>query len=649
MKKNFKNRSPFQGRGPNAMWVLLLILGIGLGYLFWYNSVHKERELINFSTFLKQVDENNVARVAINDQQVFGELTKPVIVNADGRVKKVKLFETVIVSPDSLWTKLHEHNIVMDVYPPDKPNWFVYVLMLFAPFILVLFYLFVRQNQGSSGSKIFTVGKSRARFFSPNTIKIKFKDVAGAQEAKEDLKDIVDFLKNPESFKRLGAKIPRGVLLTGAPGNGKTMLAKAVAGEASCPFFSVSGSDFVEVFVGVGASRVRDLFLQAKRNAPCIIFIDELDAVGRHRGTGIGGGNDEREQTLNQLLAEMDGFATEPGEVIVLAATNRPDVLDKALMRPGRFDRKVEVPYPDLASREQILKIHAKAVKLSPDVDLARIARGTARFSGADLANLINEAALIASKNAKSSVELEDFESARDKILVGAERKTLTMTEDDIKQTAYHEAGHTLVNVLLPDTHPLHKVTILSRGSALGITWYLPEGDQVSENEIQMLSEIMVCLGGRIAEEIIFGDFKRSSGASSDLKAATRIARDMVKYYGMSDLGPISLADSQMGDREYSEAMAEKVDSEVSRILNECYDKARALVLDNKDKLIKLSEELIKKETLDASEVYTLLEITPKPTSSFVKNKEGLAQEETIEGLNEEVVEDASLEEVIKK
>lgn len=627
MKRNFKNRSPLQGRGPNAMWILLLILGIGLGYLFWYNSVHKERESINFSTFLKQVEENNVTRVVLNDQQILGELNVPIVISSEGRVKKIKLFETVVVSPENLWPKLYEHNVVMDVYPPDKPNWIIYVIMLFAPFLLVLFYLFLRQNQGGSGSKIFSVGKSRARFFSPNTIKIKFKDVAGAQEAKEDLKDIVDFLRNPDSFKRLGAKIPRGVLLTGAPGNGKTMLAKAVAGEANCPFFSVSGSDFVEVFVGVGASRVRDLFTQAKRNSPCIIFIDELDAVGRHRGTSLGGGNDEREQTLNQLLAEMDGFATEPGGVIVLAATNRIDVLDKALTRPGRFDRKVEVPYPDLSSREQILAIHSKEVKLASDVDLNRIARGTARFSGADLANLVNEAALLASKNGKASVDLNDFEAARDKILVGAERRTLTMTEEEIKNTAYHEAGHTLVSVLLPDAEPLHKVTILARGGALGITWHLPEGDRVSQSENQMLSEIMVCFGGRIAEEIMFGDFKRTSGASNDLKVATGIARDMVKYYGMSNLGPISLVDSQMGERQYSEAMAEKVDHEISRILSECYDRAKQLLLDNKDKLIKLTQALIEKETLDAAEVYSLLGLTPKPTLSFVKRKEGLVED----------------------
>lgn len=629
MKKGLKKS--FNGKGPNALWILLVILGLGLGYLFWYNSINKERETINFSTFLKQVEENNVSKVIINEQQVLGELIKPVIISSEGKPQKVKYFETVVVSPESLWTKLYDHNVTIDVYPQDRQSWGMYILFMIAPFLLILFYLFFRQNQSSgSGSKIFTVGKSRARFFSPNSIKIKFKDVAGAEEAKDDLKDIVDFLRNPDLFKRIGAKIPRGVLLTGAPGNGKTMLAKAVAGEANCPFFSVSGSDFVEVFVGVGASRVRDLFAQAKRNSPCIIFIDELDAVGRHRGTGIGGGNDEREQTLNQLLAEMDGFGTEPGEVIVLAATNRPDVLDKALMRPGRFDRKVEVPYPDLASREQILKIHAKSVKLASSVDLNKVARGTTGFSGADLANLINEAALLASKKGKSQVELEDFESARDKIMVGAERKTLTRTEEDILRTSYHESGHTLVSILLPDSMPLHKVTILSRGGALGITWSLPEGDRVSENESQMKATIMVCLGGRIAEEVVYGVAKRTSGAASDFRSATRIAREMVTIYGMSELGPIFLGETTYdGEAVHSQATALKIDQEVSRIISECYEKAKALITENREKLDKLAKTLFEKETLDADEVYELLGIPPKPSLSFVKQKE--------EGLIEDV------------
>ena len=622
MKRNFKKKPNFQGnKGPGALFLLLLIIGMGLGYLFWYNSINVDRETIPFSTFLSEVESGNVKSIAVQDQHAQGEFKQGIHVQGEGRIKKAQFFDTTIASLDSLWEKLHKHKVVMEVYPRDRSPWWSPLLLLFVFFSLIgLLYFFLRQGQGGSSSKIFNVGKSRARFFSPNSIKIKFKDVAGVHEAKEDLGDVIDFLKNADKFKRIGARIPRGVLLTGAPGNGKTMLAKAVAGEANCPFFSASGSDFVEVFVGVGASRVRDLFVQARRHAPCIIFIDEIDAVGRHRGQGTGSGNEEREQTLNQLLSEMDGFSTEDGHVIVLAATNRPDVLDKALLRPGRFDRKVDVPYPDLVSREQILKIHIKSVRLDDSVNIKKLARGTSHFSGADLANLVNEAALVASKSNKDAVDMDDFEIARDKILVGAERKTLTRTEDEVRRTAIHESGHTLAMILAPQTQPLHKVTILSRGGALGITWYLPEGDEVSRNEEQMKAEIMVCLGGRVAEEIIYGVSGRTTGASSDLKTASQIAKDMVCRYGMSDLGLLTLHE-QPGHKEYSEATANKVDETMGRIVSDCYDATKKLIVDNKDKLELLAQELVDKETLDASEVYKLLGIKPRKVTVFKKKR----------------------------
>ncbi len=612
------------GKGPNAAWLLIAVLALVLGYLFWFNSVHKERELIGFSQFLEQVESDNVKKVVIHDNQIKGEFKKSIPLKKEDKIQRVSSFETTIIPSDGLWTKLHHHKVSMVVYPADRQAWgfYFFFLFLFIVLFVALFFFLMRQGQMGNSGKIFNVGKSRAKFFSPNTIKIKFKDVAGVEEAKEDLQDVVDFLKNPEKFKRLGAKVPRGILLTGAPGNGKTMLAKAVAGEASCPFFSVNGSDFVEVFVGVGASRVRDLFLQARRNTPCIVFIDEIDAVGRHRGVGTGGGNDEREQTLNQLLSEMDGFTSKPGEVLILAATNRPDVLDKALLRPGRFDRKVDVPYPGLVSREQILKIHVKDIKLEKEVDLRKVARGTPRFTGADLANLINEAALVASKSEKQGVGMEDFEVARDKILVGAERKTLTRTSDEIKRTAYHEAGHTLVLVSSPKAQPLHKVTILSRGGTLGVTWYLPEGDDISRSESEMMTEIMVSLGGRLAEEIIYGLENRTTGAANDIKVATKIARDMVCLYGMSKLGPVSMMKQEDLKSEYSESTAQKIDEEVSSIIEKCYKNTKSLLTTNKESLDKLAESLVEKETLHAKDVYDLLGLEiPKRSSSALSSK----------------------------
>lgn len=604
------------GKGPNAVWLLLALLVLGVGYLFWYNSVNRDVEAINYSKLLSAIQNRQVEAVVVQDQHVQGKFK-------DGRQ-----FDAYVVPTQLFWDVLHANNVDVEVYPQEKHSWATFLLVLLILLALLPLILYLRQSQAGGGaggsSKIFSVGKSKARFFSPNTITVSFKDVAGATEAKEDLLDIIEFLKNPEKFERLGAKIPRGILLSGAPGNGKTLLAKAVAGEASCPFFSISGSDFVEVFVGVGASRVRDLFAQARRHAPCIVFIDEIDAVGRQRGIGLGGGNDEREQTLNQLLSEMDGFSTEHGAVIVLAATNRPDVLDKALLRPGRFDRIIEVPYPDLSCREEILKVHARKVKLDPEVDLNRIARGTPGFSGADLENLINEAALQASKHNEETVKLKNFELARDKIMLGAERKTIVFTEKEKLMTAYHEAGHTLLNILLPDTDPFHKVTIIPRGRALGVSWSLPERDKYSQTKAEMLARMVVCFGGLLGEQLIFDE--QTSGVSSDLQQASKIARAMVCRFGMSDLGPIEYDYSQehpylgrdiQNGRQFSERTAQRIDEEVEKIASRCYKHGKDLLEQNRDKLELLAKTLVEKETLQAKEVYELLGLPPRETHSL--------------------------------
>lgn len=602
------------GKGPNAVWLLLALLVLGVGYLFWYNSINRDVEVINYSKVLKAIENKQVESLVIQDQHVQGKFK-------DGR-----MFDAYVVPTQLFWDTVQAAQIDVEVYPQEKHSWVTFLLVMLVLLALLPLILYLRQSQGGGGGgsgKIFSVGKSKARFFSPNTITVTFKDVAGVTEAKEDLKDIIDFLKSPEKYARLGAKIPRGVLLSGAPGNGKTLLAKAVAGEASCPFFSISGSDFVEVFVGVGASRVRDLFAQARRHAPCIVFIDEIDAVGRQRGIGLGGGNDEREQTLNQLLSEMDGFSTEHGSVIVLAATNRPDVLDKALLRPGRFDRTVEVPYPDLSCREEILQVHARKVKLDPEVDLHRIARGTPGFSGADLENLINESALLASKGNEESVKLAHFEIARDKLMLGAQRKSIVFSEKEKLMTAYHEAGHTLLNLLLPQTDPFHKVTIIPRGRALGVSWSLPERDKYSQTKGEMLSRMTVCFGGLLAEKLIFND--QTSGVSNDLEQASKIARAMVCRFGMSSLGPIEydmvqenpyLGQSQ-SSRQFSERTAQKIDEEVEKIINECYKHGEELLQQNRDKLDLLAKTLVEKETLQAKEVYLLLDLPPREMHSL--------------------------------
>ncbi len=608
MSRKDRNKRNVNNKGPNALWLLVILLAAGMGYLFWYNSVNKEITSINYTTLVKALEENQINSLAIQDQHVQGKFK-------DGR-----MFDSHVLLNQRFVDLLLSRAVDVEVFPKDKQQWGTYLLFMILLFSLLPLFIYFKHSQGSGpgGGKIFNVGKSKARFFSPNSITITFKDVAGVTEAKDDLQDIIEFLKNPERFERIGAKIPRGILLSGDPGNGKTLLAKAVAGEASCPFFSISGSDFVEVFVGVGASRVRDLFAQARRHAPCIVFIDEIDAVGRQRGVGLGGGNDEREQTLNQLLSEMDGFSTEHGSVIVLAATNRQDVLDKALLRPGRFDRTIPVPYPDLSARREILGVHSRGVKLSSTVDLDRIAQGTVGFSGANLEWLINEAALLASKKHATEVSMEHFELSRDKIIVGPERKTLIFTDKEKMITSYHEGGHSLINMLVPDTDPFHKVTIIPRGPALGISWSLQERDPVSKTREQLEADIMVCMGGLLAEKIVYS--LQTVGPSSDLQSATATAQSMVFRYGMSDLGPIvfnSNNHSPYGRPEYSEKTAEKLDEEVSKILKNCMNRAEKLLIENRDKLDLLSKTLYEKETLHAAEAYELLNIPPRESFSL--------------------------------
>ncbi len=603
-----KPKKSFLGGGPRTLIVGILVL---FGFLFALHTLtdrSRNIKTINYSTFLTQVEQGKVKQVHVVGQDVYGVL------------KDGTHFETTIANKGKDWEILRKHNVEFSVDSPGQQFNFWYLLPLLSLFLTAwAIWYFIRQSRGSGGggsNGIFSMGKSKARLFMPSTIKEKFSSVAGAQEAKEELKDIIDFLKNPDKFQRLGAKIPRGVLLTGAPGNGKTLLARAVAGEANCPFFSISGSDFIEVFVGVGAARVRDLFEQARKKAPCIIFIDEIDAVGRHRGSGLGGGHDEREQTLNQMLAEMDGFQTHNSSVIVIAATNRSDVLDHALLRPGRFDRRIVVPYPDLASREKILEVHAKNVKMDPSVDLHKIARGTPGFSGADLANLINEAAIIASKTDKEVVSVDDFEEARDKILLGKEIKSMVQTDDDRKITAYHESGHALVRLMMPDdSDPLHKVTIIPRGRALGVTHAMPEREKYTQTKDEILANVMSALGGRAAEELVFN--QATTGAYSDFKAATSIVRNMVCNYGMADeLGQVVYAQGQ-GDYVYSQKTAERIDEQVQKIMDNCYEKTMKLLTDNRDKLEQLSNRLFEKETLYADEIYELLGIEPRTQHRF--------------------------------
>lgn len=610
MKKPKNNSwTPSPKNIKNALIAFIMLAGILL-VLHKLTEIGRNVQVISYSTFLEKVDQDLVKKVYVSNQDVEGIFT-------DG-----SRFETVIGTHANDWDRLRLHGVEFSIISPSNQLgiWYLFLFSCLFVAIWAIWYFIRSRNAGANGGgggNIFTMGKSGARMFLPSSIKENFNSVAGAEEAKEELADVVDFLKNPKKYQRLGAKITRGVLLVGEPGNGKTLLARAVAGEANCPFFSISGSNFIEVFVGVGAARVRDLFAQARKHAPSIIFIDEIDAVGRHRGSGMGGGNDEREQTLNQLLAEMDGFETSPTPIIVIAATNRVDVLDKALLRPGRFDRHVTVPYPDLKSRESILTVHINNVKAEEGLDIKKIAQGTPGFSGADLANLVNEATIIASKYEREAVTIHDFEEARDKVMLGKEVKSIMLTPEDKKLIAYHETGHALVRLLLPETSdPLHKVTIIPRGSALGVTHSLPEREKYITSKEEMEASVMSALGGRVAEEIIFDTL--TTGAYSDFQTANRIVRNMVCKYGMSsEIGTI-IYSQHHGDFEYSQKTAEKIDAEVQRLTALYHDQTRKLLEANRDKLDTLANALMEKETMHAEEIYELLGITPRLAHKFI-------------------------------
>lgn len=564
-----------------------------------FNKSQTGQEKTSYTEFISALDAGKIATVTLRGNEIIGKYTTG------------KEFKTYKPEDPTLTGKLLEKKVPVTAEPAeDKVPWFSMLLSWFPLILLVAVWIFFMRQMQSGGGKAMAFGKSRAKLLTEAQGKITFEDVAGVDEAKEELAEIISFLKDPKKFTKLGGRLPKGVLLVGPPGTGKTLLARAIAGEAGVPFFSISGSDFVEMFVGVGASRVRDLFVQGKKNAPCIIFIDEIDAVGRHRGAGLGGGHDEREQTLNQLLVEMDGFESNEG-VILISATNRPDVLDPALLRPGRFDRQVVVPRPDVKGREEILRVHSRKTPLAPSVDLSVIARGTPGFSGADLANVVNEAALLAARKDKNLVEMQDFDDAKDKVLMGVERRSMVISEDEKKNTAYHEAGHTLVAKLIPGTDPVHKVSIIPRGRALGITMQLPTEDKHSYNKETLLNRIAVLMGGRAAEEIIFHTM--TTGAGNDIEQATEISRKMICEWGMSDrLGPVSFGkkDEQIflgremsTAKNYSEATAVEIDEEIRRIVEDNYTRARTLLTDNVEILHKIALALIEKESLNGADV----------------------------------------------
>ncbi len=608
-----------------ALWVIIGVLVLALFQMFSPSATKGPETSLAFSDFLAEVQAGQVNDVTIKGEAITGHY-------ADGRA-----FRTYAPNDPTLVERLNARGVRITAQPAADGPSILSVLLGWFPFLLLIgvWIFFMRQMQ-SGGGKAMGFGKSKARLMTENQTRITFDDVAGIDEAKEELEEIVDFLKDPQRFQRLGGKIPKGALLVGPPGTGKTLLARAIAGEANVPFFTISGSDFVEMFVGVGASRVRDMFEQGKKNAPCIIFIDEIDAVGRHRGAGLGGGNDEREQTLNQLLVEMDGFEANEG-VILVAATNRPDVLDPALLRPGRFDRQVVVPNPDILGREKILKIHMRKVPLAPDVEPKVIARGTPGFSGADLANLVNEAALLAARKGRRLVTMAEFESAKDKVMMGAERRSMVMTENEKRLTAYHESGHALVAANVEASDPIHKATIIPRGRALGMVMRLPETDRLSVSREKLEGDIAVAMGGRIAEELIFGRDKVTSGAAQDIEMATRMARTMVTKLGMSDLlGPLSYSENEeevfLGHsvartQNVSEKTAETIDSEIRRIIDEGYQRARKILETKLDQLHVLAKGLLEYETLTGDEINTLLRgealsrpepMADEPTSSAV-------------------------------
>ena len=604
------------------LWIAISLVMVVLFNLF--NQPQAPQKKLSYSAFLTKVEKGEVLSATIQGQKITGQT-----------VDKEK-FSTYAPNDPNLVDKLMQNGVQVEAQPQDEAPWYVTIFVSWFPMILLIavWIFFMRQMQGGGGGggKALSFGRSKAKMISEESAKVTFDDVAGVDEAKEELTEVVDFLSEPKKFTRLGGRIPKGVLLVGPPGTGKTLMARAVAGEAGVPFFSISGSDFVEMFVGVGASRVRDLFIQGKKNAPCLIFIDEIDAVGRQRGAGLGGGHDEREQTLNQLLVEMDGFESNEG-VILIAATNRPDVLDPALLRPGRFDRQVTVPNPDLGGRERILSVHSKKTVLDKDVDLMVIARGTPGFSGADLENLVNEAALLAAKEDKESVSMHDFEDAKDKVLMGKERRSIILSEEEKKTTAYHEAGHTLVAKLLPGTDPVHKVSIIPRGRALGVTMQLPMDDRHNYSLDYLEKTLAVLLGGRLAEEIVLDQM--TTGAGNDIERATKMARKMVCEWGMSErLGPLSVGENDeqvfLGrelahHKEYSEETARLVDSEVKRIIQDAYNRARELLQDNLEILQAIANALLEHETLTNAQVDVLMrgeKLPPAPTGSSEARKD---------------------------
>jgi cell division protease FtsH len=595
-------------------WLFIIMLCVLLWTLVSKSNPSAREEEPSYSEFMAQVDRGNVKEVTLylspNSYEVEGEYREP-----------SKKFRTTVFkeSAPDLSKTLRDKQILINIKEVNRADWVTFLLNAAPLFLLVAFWIFMMRQMQAGGNKALSFGKSRARLLTAQQKKATFKDVAGTDEAKEELQEIIEFLKDPQKFQKLGGRIPKGVLLVGPPGTGKTLLARAIAGEANVPFFSISGSDFVEMFVGVGASRVRDLFEQGKKNAPCIIFIDEIDAVGRHRGAGLGGGHDEREQTLNALLVEMDGFESNEG-VILIAATNRPDVLDPALLRPGRFDRRVVVARPDIKGREEILRVHTRKVPLSEDVELSVIARGTPGFSGADLANLVNEAALWAARQGRKLVMMADFEMSKDKVLMGVERKSMILSDEEKRNTAYHEAGHALVAAMTPGTDPLHKVTIIPRGMALGLTMQLPIDDKHTYTKTYLEGTLTVLMGGRCAEEIFLGHI--TTGAGNDIERATEIARKMVCDWGMSVLGPLAFGKKEEAiflgreiaqHRDYSEDTAIHIDQEVRRIVTAGYENAHSILENNREVLERIALALLEREVLDAVELKLILENKPLP------------------------------------
>jgi cell division protease FtsH len=598
-----KKLSPFYKN--LALWLVISLMMILLFNLF--NQPRLSQEKIIFSDFLTALERGEVKEVTIQGNDIYG------------RTADRKEFKTFAPSYPELIRVLREKDVKISAKPEEVSPWYMTMLISWFPMVLLIgFWVFFMRQMQAGGTKAMSFGKARAKLLTEKQQKVTFVDVAGIEESKEELQEIIEFLKDPKKFTRLGGRIPKGVLLVGAPGTGKTLLARAIAGEANAPFFSISGSDFVEMFVGVGASRVRDLFIQGKKHAPCIIFIDEIDAVGRHRGAGLGGGHDEREQTLNQLLVEMDGFESNEG-VIIVAATNRPDVLDPALLRPGRFDRQVVVPRPDVKGREEILKVHTRKTPLADDVSLSVLSRGTPGFTGADLENLVNEAALLAARRGKIRVEMVDFESSKDKVLMGVERRTMIISEEEKRLTAYHEAGHTLVAKFMPSADPIHKVTIIPRGRALGLTQQLPTEDKHTLSKEYILNKITIFLGGRAAEELVLKT--QTTGAGNDLEMATDWARKMVCDYGMSErLGPLTFGKREehifLGreiaqPKDFSENTAVEIDSEIKRIIMENYNRAKNVIAQEMERLHHLAEALLEKEVLDGEEVDQVLGLKP--------------------------------------